>query len=115
MRTYHEHRYCVYSTAWSPIHATRFASASGDCTLKLWDIREKSSATTIHAHNHEILTCDWNKYNEFLIYTGSVDQTIKIWDIRKPQGEVGLLKGHSFAVRRIKSSPHHESVLASTS
>jgi len=67
------------------------------------------------AHDHELLTCDWNKYNEFAIVTGSVDKTIKIWDIRRPEREVGMLKGHAYAVRRVKCSPHSENVLASVS
>jgi peroxin-7 len=41
IRTFAEHRYCVYSTIWSPYNSDQFASASGDRTLKLWDVRSK--------------------------------------------------------------------------
>ena len=41
LMTFKEHRYCVYSSIWSPMHATRFASASGDHTIKLWDVNGK--------------------------------------------------------------------------
>jgi peroxin-7 len=73
------------------------------------------SVQTIRAHEHEILTCDWNKYNEFILISGSVDKTIKIWDVRNTTREVGTLKGHSYAVRRVKCSPHGENILASCS
>ena len=41
LQTFREHRYCVYSATWSPQHAERFASASGDHTIKIWDVRGK--------------------------------------------------------------------------
>lgn len=40
VRTFKEHAYCVYSAAWNPRHADVFASASGDCTARIWDVRE---------------------------------------------------------------------------
>ena len=115
LRTYKEHTYCVYSTVWSPLLPDTFASASGDHTLKIWDVNEAKSKQTIRAHEFEILTCDWNKYNEFEVATGSVDKTIRIWDLRNPKREVMELHGHSYAVRRLKYSPHNENIIASCS
>ena len=74
-----------------------------------------ASTATIKAHNFEILTCDWNKYNENIVVTGSVDKTIKIWDLRNPEQELNVLKGHTYGVRRVKCSPHDESVIGSCS
>jgi peroxin-7 len=108
VRTFKEHKHCVYSTVWHPKNADLFASTSGDGTLKIWDcngkliastmcfiqanvlcnslafvvclwLTDEKSVQTINAHNFEILTCDWNKYNEFVVATGSVDKTIRIW------------------------------------
>ena len=42
MRTFAEHAYCVYAAVWSPQHADIFATASGDCTLKVWDVRQQA-------------------------------------------------------------------------
>jgi len=36
--TYQEHQYCIYATIWSPNNESVFASASGDYTVKVWDI-----------------------------------------------------------------------------
>ena len=58
----------------------------GDCTLKVWDVRQPHSTLTIPAHEYEILTCDWNKYNDCVIATGSVDRSVKLWDVRNPRG-----------------------------
>ena len=46
MRTFAEHAYCVYAAVWSPQHADIFATASGDCTLKVWDVRQ--GLTLVH-------------------------------------------------------------------
>jgi peroxin-7 len=70
------------------------------------------------------LTCDWNKYNSNILgnfekykkkVTGAIDKTLKIWDIRNSKQEVKTLKGHNYAVRRAKFSPHDENILASCS
>lgn len=70
----------MYSTIWSPTSATLFASASGDGTLRLWDVNEAGAALVIPAHGGmEVLTCDWSKYNENILVSGSVDKSIKVW------------------------------------
>lgn len=43
LRTWSEHQYCVYSAMWDPHHPDVFATASGDCTMKVWDTRGKKT------------------------------------------------------------------------
>ncbi|CAI7917902.1 unnamed protein product, partial [Closterium sp. NIES-53] len=95
---------------------------SGDCTLRIWDLREPRSVLVLPAHDMEILSCDWNKYGGgSLIATASVDRTICMWDIRAPRPGPGRpeplarLQGHAYAVRRVRCSPFHEPLLASAS
>ncbi len=99
----------------NPRHADIFASASGDCTLRIWDVRQPRSTYQIPGHEMEILSCDWNKYNEFMLVSGSVDKSIKLWDVRNPRQELTRLLGHTYAVRQVKFSPHQESLLLSCS
>jgi peroxin-7 len=73
------------------------------------------SAQTFRAHNNEILSLDWNKYRENSIVTASVDHTIKVWDLRFPERELMCLRGHEYAVRRVKCSPHDGNLVASAS
>jgi len=115
LHTFAEHTGCVYSAIWSPYNQDMFASVAGDSLLKIWDLRNRRSTVTIRAHEDEALTCDWNKYHEFLVVTGSVDKTIRIWDIRSTRSEIMRLHGHTYAVRRIKCSPHHASTIVSCS
>ena len=115
LRTFAEHAYCVYAAVWSPQHADVFATASGDCTLKIWDVRHPHSTLTIPAHEYEILTCDWNKYNDCVIATGGVDKTVKMWDVRNPSRPLATVRGHQYAVRRVKCSPHAENIVYTAS
>lgn len=63
----------------NPTTAEVFATASGDCTVKVWDNRQPFSTLTLPAHEYEVLSCDWNKYNDCVLATGSVDKTIRTW------------------------------------
>lgn len=115
IQTFQEHTHCIYQTSWSPHAAQVFASCSGDQTLKLWDVRQPQSVQTIHAHNNEVLCLDWNKYQRDQIVTGSVDTTMRVWDLRMPQKPINELRGHQYAVRRLKCSPHSGNIVGSVS
>ncbi|EFC35444.1 predicted protein [Naegleria gruberi] len=132
METFDEHRYCVYSTIFSPINGDHFMSCSGDMTMKIWDIHDISSLQSAQVHNYEVLACDWNKFNEHIVCTGSVDKTIKVWDLRNlnqhrsgaimgsgsssnQDSSICTLTGHGFAIRRLKFSPHDENIIGSVS
>ncbi|KAJ7566951.1 hypothetical protein O6H91_02G125000 [Diphasiastrum complanatum] len=115
LRVFAEHSYCVYSTVWNPRHADVFLSASGDCTLRVWDVRDPDACLIIPGHNHEILSCDWNKYDDCIVVSGSVDKSIKIWDVRNPRREITMLQGHTYAVKRVRFSPHRPHLISSCS
>lgn len=115
IRTFAEHTYCVYAAVWNPAHADVFASASGDATMRIWDLREPRSTLVIPGSQGEILSCDWNKYNDCVLVSGSVDKIIRVWDIRQPNQPITALEGHTYAVRRVKFSPHRETMIASCS
>ena len=99
----------------NPQQADIFLSASGDCTLKIWDIRQPQPTLTIAAHPLEVLAADWCKYNDCIVATGSVDKSIKVWDVRMPRSELAMLLGHTYAVRKLAFSPWAETVVASCS
>jgi WD40 repeat protein len=62
----------------NPQQADIFLSASGDCTVKVWDLRQAAPTLSLAAHAHEILSADWCKYNDCIMATASVDKTIKV-------------------------------------
>ncbi|KAG2784652.1 hypothetical protein JG687_00002931 [Phytophthora cactorum] len=110
-----EHSSAVYNAVWNTQNNSLVASCSGDGTVKIWDLSSARSVTTIAAHGNEVLALDWNKYNHFEVVSGSADCSIKVWDVRNPIREVRMLPGHSYAVKRIKCSPHDPDVIASVS
>ena len=105
----------MYAAAWNPTAADVFATASGDCTVKLWDCRAPYSSATLPAHGYEVLAVDWCKYNDAVLATGSVDKTIRLWDVRAPGMPLATLGGHGYAVRRVKWSPWSGRLLYSCS
>ncbi|MEJ1275313.1 peroxisomal biogenesis factor 7 [Cricetulus griseus] len=113
--TFRGHESVIYSTIWSPHIPGCFASASGDQTLRIWDVKTAGVRIVIPAHQTEILSCDWCKYNENLVVTGAVDCSLRGWDLRNVRQPVFELLGHTYAIRRVKFSPFHASVLASCS
>uniref|UniRef100_A0AAA9TCK9 Peroxin-7 n=1 Tax=Bos taurus TaxID=9913 RepID=A0AAA9TCK9_BOVIN len=113
--TFRGHESVIYSTIWSPHIPGCFASSSGDQTLRIWDVKTTGVRIVVPAHQAEILSCDWCKYNENLVVTGAVDCSLRGWDLRNVQQPVFELLGHTYAIRRVKFSPFHASVLASCS
>jgi len=46
----------VYHTAWNPGAADVFLSASGDTTVRIWDLRHAGATLVLPAHAFEVLT-----------------------------------------------------------
>lgn len=113
--TFQGHEGVIYSTIWSPHIPGCFASASGDSTLRIWDMKTRGTKIAIPAHQAEILTCDWCKYDQNFIVTGAVDCSLRVWDLRNVRQPISDLSGHSYAIRRVKFSPFHRTVIASCS
>uniref|UniRef100_S4RGF4 Peroxin-7 n=1 Tax=Petromyzon marinus TaxID=7757 RepID=S4RGF4_PETMA len=113
---YRGHEGVVYSTVWSPHIPSCFASASGDQTLRVWDVKSPHAARiVIPAHQEEVLSCDWCKYDQNLLVSAAVDCGIRGWDLRNIRQPVFSLLGHSYAIRRVRCSPFQPTVLASCS
>lgn len=57
------------------------ASASGDKTVKLWDVRAGKELQTLEGHSHHVNSVRFHPEGGMLA-SGSVDCTIKLWDVR---------------------------------
>uniref|UniRef100_A0A667YK41 Peroxin-7 n=1 Tax=Myripristis murdjan TaxID=586833 RepID=A0A667YK41_9TELE len=115
LTTLRGHEGVIYSTIWSPHIPGCFASASGDGTLRVWDVKSAVCRLAVPAHKAEILSCDWCKYDQNVLVTGSVDCSVCVWDLRNIRQPVSRLLGHTYAIRRVKFSPFSKTVLASCS
>lgn len=141
--TLNAHLSCVYQALFSPHQPDILATCSTDGTLKIFDLRSQSYATsgpninnfthpvsaavlTVPASGAEVLSLDWNKYRPFVLASAGVDKVVKVWDCRMikigPDAEQGVggicevhLSGHEYAVRKVQWSPHRPDVLATAS
>jgi peroxin-7 len=139
--TLNAHSSCVYQALFSPHQPDILATCSTDGTLKIFDVRSTSYATsgpntstfthplsaavlTVPASGREVLSLDWNKYRPFILASAGVDKVAKIWDCRMikvgpDEGQGGIcevqLPGHEYAVRKVQWSPHRPDILATAS
>ncbi|MBF0554985.1 MAG: hypothetical protein HQK96_10595 [Nitrospirae bacterium] len=90
-----KHSGVIFDLAMSPDRKF-LATASGDFTLKLWDLETSRELKTFFGHQGQITVCIFTKDGSGLI-SGSWDNTLKQWDIKS--GEViRTFSGHKGAV-----------------
>ncbi|KAK2012903.1 WD domain-containing protein [Colletotrichum eremochloae] len=70
----------VGQVQFNPAAENILASASGDFTIKLWDINSGSSTHTLK-HNDIVQSLSWNASGSLLVTT-SRDKKIRVWDVR---------------------------------
>jgi len=108
----YEHAGIAYESRWNVRNPTSIASVGGDGNLRIFDSRNQqcSIAASVGA---EILSVDWNKYRDTVVATGSVDRQVCVWDLRNPGKPIASFSNHQLAVRRVRFSPHSDSLLLS--
>jgi len=72
------HSYLVNDVAFGP-DGKRFASASSDGTIRVWDAATGSELLTLQGHDDEIISVAFSPDGKRIV-SGSKDETIKIWD-----------------------------------
>jgi WD40 repeat protein/serine/threonine protein kinase len=96
------HTQPVYAVGFSP-DGQRLASANGDNTMKVWDVRTGQEILTLKGHTQSVVRVAFSPEGERLA-SASVDKTVKVWDARTGQ-ETLTLKGHLGAVLGVAFSP----------
>lgn len=97
------------------------SSVGRDSKLLIWDMRNRSGATSAvrHAHDGDINTVDFGGVNGNLIATGGSDTHVKVWDTRKlvnSNGDgvpVGDFAGHTEQVNSVMWNRYVPDVFAS--
>ncbi|CAK3852527.1 ribosome assembly 4-like [Lecanosticta acicola] len=80
------HTKWITSISWEPFHARepgrpRFASASKDFTVRIWDAVNRNTDMALTGHKECVTCVKWGGQGQ--IYTASRDRTVKIWDATK--------------------------------
>ncbi|KAJ8105823.1 hypothetical protein OPT61_g9948 [Boeremia exigua] len=77
----------------------QIVSASGDRTVKVWDVRTGACIRTFQGHSKGIACVQFDGRR---IVSGSSDETVRIFD-RATGAEVACLQGHSNLVRTVQA------------
>jgi len=103
VRKYTEHTSHVNSVCCAREDSHLMATASDDCSTKMWDTRVRRCLQTITAKYQQTacaLSADDN-----LLFTGGIDNVIRVWDRRKTEISF-TLEGHSETLTSLRLSPN---------
>jgi WD40 repeat protein len=82
------HTHAVYSVAFSPDSKT-LASASGDHTVRLWDLATNKERSTLKGHTASVTSVAFSPDGKSLA-SASYDKTVKLWDVATGKERVTL-------------------------
>jgi ribosome assembly protein 4 len=102
------HRKWITGVAWEPAHlqvpCRRFASASKDGDVRIWDTVLQKSVLCLSGHTLAVTCVKWS--GDGFIFSGSQDCTIKVWETT--QGKlICELKGHGHWVNTLALSTEY--------
>lgn len=104
----------LYDTAWSEAHENQILAASGDGSIKLFDIAlDQFPVQAWSEHNREVFSVHWNLVAKDTFLSSSWDGTVKIWKPGVPQS-IATLPIHS-CTYSAQFSPHHPNILSAAS
>jgi len=111
IRTFTGHIIAVYGCVYSPDGQT-ILSASGDRTLKLWDITTGECIRTFQGHNNFVKSCVYSPDGQTVL-SASKDNTLKLWDVIT--GEcIHTFEDHTSAVWDCTYSPDGQTILSAS-
>ncbi|KAJ0230087.1 Serine-threonine/tyrosine-protein kinase [Hirschfeldia incana] len=99
------HSHSVMQVTFNPKDTNTFASASLDCTIKIWNLGSPNPSFTLDAHQKGVNCVDYVTVGDkpYLI-TGSDDHTAKVWDYQT-KSCVQTLDGHTHNVSAVCIHP----------
>ncbi|KAJ1982835.1 hypothetical protein H4R33_004953 [Dimargaris cristalligena] len=76
------HNNAIFDVQWHP-DGSRILSASGDQTVKLWDV-ERRVCTALFNQTHEgsVKSCSWCSQDPFVFASAGRDGRVVVWDLR---------------------------------
>jgi hypothetical protein len=90
----------------------RVVSASGDQTLKVWDLASGRAEATMEGHADIVIACAVTADGRRVI-SASEDQTLKVWDLASGRAET-TLEGHAHRVAACAVTPDGQRVVSAS-
>jgi len=91
---------------------SEIVSASGDGTLILWDIENKTAKNIYADHTGDVMCVSLNKKHSQMFVSGSVDSTAKVWDSRQGERCVANFTGHEADINTVQWFPDSNCVVS---
>ncbi|KAF9454293.1 WD40 repeat-like protein [Macrolepiota fuliginosa MF-IS2] len=112
---YYETQDGLYDIAWSEIHENQLVTASGDGSIRLWDVMLNDYPIRAwQEHTREVFSVDWSNIKKDTFASSSWDGLIKLWLPERPHS-VLTMQAHQSCVYQALFSPHQPDMLASCS
>lgn len=107
----------LYDCTWCEANENVLASASGDGSVKVWDIAAPPQMNPIRSfeeHGHEVYCVNWNLVNRDCFLSASWDDTIKLWNLQSP-GSLRTFAEHRYCCYAVAWCPTNGETFASAS
>jgi len=105
----------LYDLAWSEIHENQLVTASGDGSIRLWDVMLNDLPIRAwQEHTREVFSVDWSNLKKDTFASSSWDGTVKLWNPDRPRS-IMTLHAHQSCVYQAMFSPHQSDILSSCS
>jgi periodic tryptophan protein 1 len=105
-----EHKDKVQAVKWNKIEDNVLLSGSYDKTIKLFDVRDKNSSTTIKISS-DIESMEWSPLNKYLFLSSYENGRVDLYDIRKFDTIVSF-QAHKKAASCVSFSNQKEGLFA---
>jgi WD40 repeat protein/serine/threonine protein kinase len=102
LATFDRHRDAVYGVVFSP-DGSYALSASGDHTLKLWEVSSGRALRSFEDHRHRVNAVALSPDGNYAL-SGSTDTTVKLWQVMTGSC-LRTLREHTDAVNAVAFSP----------
>lgn len=107
----------LYDCAWSEANENVLVCASGDGSVKVYDLGLPPNANPVRGfkeHRHECCSLSWNTAKRDLFLSSSWDDTIKLWNLGAP-ASLRTFTGHTYCVYHVAWNPQQPDVFLSAS
>lgn len=107
----------VYDVCWSEAHDSLVIAASGDGSVKLYDLSLPPTNNPIRSfkeHIREVQAVDYNTVRKDSFLSASWDDTVKLWTVDR-NASVRTFNEHAYCVYSAAWNPRHADIFASAS